>query len=411
MGFLSSNKKTVAISSVKKGSDKLPSTILPVYNRSRLQIERGEGVYLYTTDSNRYLDFMSGIAVNCLGYNHPKLVNALLVQSKKVWHLSNLYQIPGMEDLANNLTKNSFADKVFFCNSGAEAVECCIKAVRRYHDVTGHPNKYKIITFTGAFHGRTLAAIWASKRDPLIQDGFGPPVDGFDNVEFNNIKAVREAITDQTGAILIEPIQGDGGIRATDKKFLSELRKLCDDKGLLLCFDEIQSGIGRTGKLFAYEHYGVKPDILTSAKGLGGGFPIGACLFTDKAAKGMTVGTHGSTYGGNPLAMAVGNVVLEEVLSSGFMENVERSGKQLREGLELIAKKFTNVITEVRGIGLLMGIQLVPDNKQFVLKLQDKGMLVAPAADNVVRLLPPLIINERHVRKALDIIEEVCSEY
>lgn len=411
MGFLTGNKKTVAKTSVKKGSDKLPSTILPVYNRSKLQIERGEGVYLYTTDSNRYLDFMSGIAVNSLGYNHPKLVNALLVQSKKVWHLSNLYQIPGMEDLANTLIKNSFADKVFFCNSGAEAIECCIKAVRRYHDVTGNPNKYKIITFTGAFHGRTLAAIWASKRDPLMQDGFGPPVDGFDNVEFNNIKAVKEAVTDQTGAILVEPIQGDGGIRVADKKFLSDLRKLCDDKGLLLCFDEIQCGIGRTGRFFAHEHYAVKPDIVTSAKGIGGGFPLGACLFTDKSAKGMTVGTHGSTYGGNPLAMAAGNAVLQEVLSDGFMENVERYGKQLKEGLEQAAKKYPDVIKEVRGLGLLMGIQLRPDNKQFVLKLQDKGMLAAPAGDNVVRLIPPLVVNERHVRKALDIIEEVCAEY
>jgi acetylornithine/N-succinyldiaminopimelate aminotransferase len=411
MALLKYSNEAVVTRVPRRGREKLSSHILPVYNRSKLQIERGEGVYLYTNDSKRYLDFMSGIAVNSLGYNHPKLVSALYAQSKRVWHLSNLYEIPGMEELADTITENSFADKVFFCNSGAEAIECCIKTVRKYHDATGNPDKFRIITFTGAFHGRTLAAIWASKRDPMMQEGFGPPVEGFDNVEFNNLDAVKEAITDETAAILVEPIQGDGGIRPADKKFLKGLRKLCNDKKILLCFDEIQSGIGRTGELFAHELYDIKPDIATSAKGIGGGFPLGACLMTDKAAKGMTLGTHGSTYGGNPLAMAVGQVVLEEVLSEGFLEGVEKHGKQLKDGLNKLAKKYINVIAEVRGVGLMLGMKLIPDNKEFVGKLQDKGLLAPAAADNVVRLLPPLIINERHVKKALSIIEDACKEY
>ncbi len=387
------------------------SSVLPIYNRSNLRIERGEGVYLYTADGKRYLDFVSGIAVNCLGHNHPRLIDALTIQAKKVWQLSNLYEIPGMEEFAEKLTKNSFADKIFFCNSGAEAIECCIKAVRKYHDVTGRPNKFRIISFTGAFHGRTLAAIWASKRDPLIQEGFGPAVDGFDNVEFNDIEAVKEAITDETGAILIEPIQGDGGIRKADKNFLKQLRKICDEKNILLCFDEIQSGMGRTGKLFAHELYGVTPDILTSAKGIGGGFPLGACFFTKKAAQGMTFGTHGTTYGGNPLAMAVGNAVIDEILSQGFLDRVTESGNILKEKLINLARKYPRAIDEVRGEGLLLGIKFIPNNKEIARSLEDGGLLVAVASDNVVRLLPPLIINERHIEKAVDIIDNVCKKY
>jgi acetylornithine/N-succinyldiaminopimelate aminotransferase len=316
-----------------------------------------------------------------------------------------------MEEFAEKLTKNSFADKIFFCNSGAEAIECCIKAVRKYHDVTGRPNKFRIISFTGAFHGRTLAAIWASKRDPLIQEGFGPAVDGFDNVEFNDIEAVKEAITDETGAILIEPIQGDGGIRKADKNFLKQLRKICDEKNILLCFDEIQSGMGRTGKLFAHELYGVTPDILTSAKGIGGGFPLGACFFTKKAAQGMTFGTHGTTYGGNPLAMAVGNAVIDEILSQGFLDRVTESGNILKEKLINLARKYPRAIDEVRGEGLLLGIKFIPNNKEIARSLEDGGLLVAVASDNVVRLLPPLIINERHIEKAVDIIDNVCKKY
>jgi acetylornithine/N-succinyldiaminopimelate aminotransferase len=386
-------------------------TILPVYNRSKLQIERGEGVYLFTKDGKRYLDFVSGVAVNCLGHCPPKLVDALTAQAHKLWHISNLYQIPHMQELADLLTENSFADTVFFCNSGAESVECAIKMTRKYHDATGNPDKYRIITFTGAFHGRTLAAIWASKRDPLMQEGFGPPVEGFDNVEFGNIEAVKAAITPETGAILVEPIQGDGGIRPAGKEFLKQLRQLADEHGLLLCFDEIQCGMGRSGKFFAHELYGVTPDIVTSAKGIGGGFPLGACLATDKAAQGMTIGTHGSTYGGNPLAMAVGYAVVEELIKPEFLANVTLMGEVLKAGLESLAKKYPNVIAEARGLGLIQGLKLIPNNKEFGAKLEDEGLLVASAAENVIRLLPPLIINESQINDALAAIDKVCGGY
>lgn len=387
------------------------TSVLPVYNRSKLEIDRGEGAYLYTKDGKRYLDFVSGIAVNCLGHCHPALVSALEKQAHKVWQLSNLYQIPGLQEFADKITGNSFADTVFFCNSGAEAIECCIKAARKYHDATGNPDKYRIITFEGAFHGRTLAAIWASKRDPYMQEGFGPPVEGFDNVPFNDIEAVKKAITPETAAILIEPIQGDGGIRPADKKFLHDLRKLADEHGILLCFDEIQCGMGRTGKLFAHELYGVKPDIVTSAKGIGGGFPLGACLFSAKASVGMTFGTHGSTYGGNPLAMAVGLAVLEEILKPGFLENVTKMSIILREKLNGLAAKYPSVIKEIRGEGLILGMELIPNNKEFVGKLEDNGFMAPPASHNVVRLLPPLNINESHIDEAIAAIEKTCKEY
>ncbi|MCE3233341.1 MAG: acetylornithine transaminase [Rickettsiaceae bacterium] len=387
------------------------TTILPVYNRSKLQIDRGEGVYLYTKDGKRYLDFVSGVAVNCLGHCPPKLVDVLHKQSQKLWHISNLYQIPGMQEFADLLTGNSFADTVFFCNSGAESIECAIKMVRKYHDATGNPDKYRIISFTGAFHGRTLAAIWASKRDPMMQEGFGPPVEGFDNVEFGNIEAVKAAITPETGAILVEPIQGDGGIRPASKEFLQQLKELADEHGLLLCFDEIQCGMGRSGKLFAHELYGVTPDIATSAKGIGGGFPLGACLATTKAAQGMTIGTHGSTYGGNPLAMAVGFAVVTELLKPEFLSNVTKMGELLKQGLENLAKKYPNVIAEARGLGLIQGLKLIPSNKEFGAKLEDAGLLVPNAAENVIRLLPPLIINEAQIQEALDAIEKVCEGY
>lgn len=387
------------------------TSVLPVYNRSKLQIERGEGVYLYTTDGNKYLDFVSGVAVNCLGHCPPILVDALNKQAHKLWHTSNLYQIPGMQEFADLLTGNSFADTVFFCNSGAESIECAIKMMRKYHDATGNPDKYRVITFTGAFHGRTLAAIWASKRDPYMQEGFGPPVEGFDNVEFGNIEAVKAAITPETAAILVEPIQGDGGIRPASVEFLKQLRQLADEHGLLLCFDEIQCGMGRSGKLFAHELYDVTPDIVTSAKGIGGGFPLGACLATEKAAVGMTFGTHGSTYGGNPLAMAVGRVVVSEILKPEFLANITKMGELLKKGLEVLAKKYPNVIVDARGLGLIQGLKLIPNNKEFGTKLEDAGLLVANAAENVIRLLPPLIINEAQVNEALSAIDKVCKEY
>lgn len=385
------------------------TSVLPVYNRSKLQIDHGKGAYLYTTDGKRYLDFVSGVAVNCLGHCHPLLVEALGKQSQELWQISNYFQIPGMKEFADLLTKNSFAETVFFCNSGAESIECAIKMVRKYHDADGHPNKFRIISFTGAFHGRTLAAIWASKRDPMMQEGFGPPVDGFDNVEFGNIEAVKAAITPETAAILVEPIQGDGGIRPAKREFLQQLRALADEYKLLLCFDEIQCGMGRSGKLFAHELYDVKPDIVTSAKGIGGGFPLGACLATAEAAKGMTSGTHGSTYGGNPLAMAVGRVVVSEVIKPEFLANVNKMGELLQKGLQGLAKKYPSIIKEARGLGLIQGLQVVPNNKEFGVKLEDAGLLVATAAENVVRLLPPLIVNEEQINEALAAIDKVCA--
>lgn len=387
------------------------TSVLPVYNRSKLEIERGEGVYLYTKDQKRYLDFVAGVAVNCLGHCPPILVKALENQAHKLWHTSNIYKIPGMEEFANLLINNSFADTAFFCNSGAESVECAVKMIRKYHDATGNPDKYRVITFTGAFHGRTLAAIWASKRDPFMQEGFGPPVDGFDNVEFGNIEAVKTAITEETAAILVEPIQGDGGIRPAGAEFLKHLRQLADEHGLLLCFDEIQCGMSRSGKFFAHELYGVAPDIVTSAKGIGGGFPLGACLATEKAAQGMTFGTHGSTYGGNPLAMAVGMATVTELLKPELLANVVKMGEALKTGLLTLAKKYPSVIKEVRGIGLIQGLQMVPENKEIALKLENEGLLVPVAAENVVRLLPPLIINEEHVEQALNAIDTVCKGY
>lgn len=387
------------------------TSVLPVYNRSKLKISHGEGAYLFTKDGKKYLDCVSGVAVNCLGHCHPLLVDALKKQSEKLWQISNIFTIPGLEDFADELTSKTFADQVFFCNSGAESIECAIKMVRKYHDATGNPDKYRIITFTGAFHGRTLAAIWASKRDPMMQEGFGPPVEGFDNVPFNDIEAIKAAITPETGAILIEPIQGDGGIRVCSKEYLQEIRNICDEHGLLLCFDEIQCGYGRAGSLYAHQKYGVKPDILTSAKGIGGGFPLGACLATEKAASGMTSGTHGSTYGGNALAMAVGSTVLKEITKPGFMENVTKIGEILKSGLEELAKKYPKAIKEVRGTGLILGIQPICSNKEFNEKLQNNLLLTPLAADNVVRLLPPLNINESHVEEILTAVENVCKEY
>lgn len=387
------------------------TSVLPVYNRNPLEIERGEGSYLITKDGKRYLDFVTGVAVNCLGHCHPKLVEALQKQSEKLWHISNIFTIPGMDEFANALTKNTFADTVFFCNSGAEAIECCIKMVRKYHDATGNPDKYRVISFTGAFHGRTLAAIWASKRDPMMQEGFGPPVEGFDNIPFGDLQAVRDAITPETGAILVEPVQGDGGIRPCTPEFIQGLRQIADEHGLLLCFDEIQCGMGRSGELYAYQHYGVKPDIMTSAKGIGGGFPLGACLATEKAAQGMTNGSHGSTYGGNPMAMAVGKAVLGEILADGFLDQVKKNSAILKEKLLGVQKRYQGVIGEVRGLGYILGLQTIPANKDFAAALVNHGLLVPVAADNVVRLLPPLNITEAEIDEAIDAVEATCKEF
>jgi acetylornithine/N-succinyldiaminopimelate aminotransferase len=394
----------------KNKEHQVHSSILPVYNRSNVSIDRGEGVYLISKEGDKYLDFVSGVAVNCLGHCHPKMIEALTAQSNKLWHISNLFQIPGMQEFADLLTTNSFADTVFFCNSGAEAIECCIKMVRKYHDATGNPDRYRIITFEGAFHGRTLAAIWASKRDQLMQEGFGPPVEGFDHIPFADIEAVKAAITEETGAILVEPIQGDGGIRSADNSYFQQLRELCDEHGLLLCFDEIQSGMGRTGSLFAHELTGVTPDVVTSAKGIGGGFPLGACLATEKAASGMTLGTHGSTYGGNPLAMAVGNVVVNELLKPSFLENVSKMGELLKQTLEDLQNQYPNIIRDVRGKGLLLGIQTGPSNKEVIKSLEQNFLLAPAAGENVVRLLPPLIIEETHIEQAREAIKKTCED-
>lgn len=382
--------------------------VLPVYNRSSICFEHGKGAYLFDTQGKKYLDFGSGIAVNSFGHAHPRLVSALKSQADKIWHVSNLYTIPELDRLGNRYVQSSFADTAFFCNSGTEAIECAIKMVRKYHDDTGNPDKFRIITFTGAFHGRTMAAISASNR-ARVMDGFGPALEGFDNVEFGNIEAVKNAINAETGGILIEPIQGEGGIRPADQKFIEDLRKIADENGLLLVFDEVQCGVGRTGKLFAHEWYGVTPDIMASAKGIGGGFPLGACFATEKAACGMTGGTHGSTYGGNPLAMAVGNAVLDLVQEEGFLESVCEHSDYL---FELLNKtNFSNILTEVRGKGFMIGIQIDDsyDHIAIVKDLCEKGLLTVPATGNVIRLLPPLTVTKEECEEAVALIRNTLQ--
>jgi acetylornithine/N-succinyldiaminopimelate aminotransferase len=385
------------------------SAVYPTYARLDIRFERGEGPYLYADDGRKFLDFGSGVAVTSLGHCHPKLVAALTEQAGKVWHTSNLYRIDQQERLAKRLVEHSFADLAFFNNSGAEAMETAIKTARKYHAHNGNPERYRLITFEGSFHGRTLATIAASGSKKLM-DGFGPPVQGFDTVKFGDLEAVKAAITDETAGILVEPVQGEGGIHPSPSGFLAALRTLCDDNGLLLVFDEIQCGMGRTGKLFAYEWSGVTPDIMALAKALGCGFPIGACLATKEAAAGMTVGTHGSTFGGNPLACSVSNAVLDVMLEPGFMEHVQKMSNLLRQGLAMIAERHAKVIEDVRGEGLMLGIKPKVPNTKFIETGIAKGLVTIGAGDNVVRVLPPLIIEREHVRDAIDIIDEVCAE-
>ncbi len=383
------------------------TTVQPLYdtyNRAALRFERGEGIWLITEGGERYIDFAAGIAVNSLGHSHPHLVETLKSQAEKLWHLSNVYEIPAQEKLARRLVENTFADKVFFTNSGAEALECAIKTARRYQYVSGHPERFRIITFEGAFHGRTLATIAAGGQAKYLE-GFGPKVDGFDQVPFGDEAALRAAITPETAGILLEPVQGEGGLRAFPEEFLRLLRLICDENGLLLLLDEVQTGVGRTGKLFAHEWAGIRPDIMAVAKGIGGGFPIGACLATAEAAKGMTVGVHGTTYGGNPLGMAVGNAVLDVVLADGFMENVQATALVLKQGLASIVDRFPNVVSEIRGRGLLIGIKCVVPNTSLIQALRDEHVLSVGAGDNVVRLLPPLITTPEEAREALKHIE------
>jgi acetylornithine/N-succinyldiaminopimelate aminotransferase len=383
--------------------------VLPTYAPADVAFERGEGVYLFDTEGRQYLDFASGIGVDALGHAHPKLVRALCEQSEKLWHCANLYRIPDQERLAERLASASFADSVFFCNSGAEAIECGIKMVRRYHHGIGAPERYRILTFEGAFHGRTLAAI-AAGGQPKHLEGFGPPVDGFDQVPFKNMNALKAAIRPETAAILVEPVQGEGGVRALGMEDLQNLRNVADEFGLLLFLDEVQCGMGRTGKLFAHEWAGVTPDILATAKGLGGGFPIGACLANEKAAGAMTVGSHGSTFGGNPLAMAVANAVLDELLAEGFLSHVQRVGAALLERLEKLVRATPKAFAEARGMGLMIGLKTVPPCRDLMAAFRREGLLTVASGDNVVRLLPPLIIEEAHVDEAVTILERVASE-
>ena len=374
--------------------------IMPSYGRADLAFERGEGAHLFSTDGTRYLDFASGIAVNALGHNHPRLVKALVGQGEKLWHISNLYQIPEQETLARKLVAASFADTVFFCNSGAEAVEAGIKLIRKYHSEVGHPERYRLISFEGSFHGRTLSTIAAAKNNAHVS-GFGPMPDGFDQVSFGNLNELRQTITEETAGVIVEPIQGEGGIRPSNKEFLKGLRKTCDEFDLLLFFDEVQTGVGRTGQLFAYENFGIKPDVMSLAKGLGGGIPVGACLATDKAAIGITPGTHGSTFGGNPLAMAVANEVIDIVQEDGFLNNIRETGKLLYDSMVCFSRDHPGAFEVVRGIGMMIGLKCMPPVADFVKACRDECLLTVPAGDNVMRLLPPLIITEEHITECI----------
>jgi acetylornithine/N-succinyldiaminopimelate aminotransferase len=384
------------------------SPLYQTYMRAPLRFERGEGVWLVTEGGERYLDFAAGVAVNSLGHAHPHLIEALTTQAGKVWHLSNLYDVPGQETLGRRLTEATFADRVFFTNSGAEALECAIKTARRYQFVKGHPERFHIITFEGAFHGRTIATIAAGGQEKYLE-GFGPKAPGFDQVPFGDLDAVKAAITEETAAILIEPVQGEGGLRAASNEFLRALRQICDDNGLLLVLDEVQCGVGRTGKLFAYEWAGITPDIMAVAKGIGGGFPLGACLATEEAASGMKSGTHGSTYGGNPLAMAVGNAVLDVVLADGFLDHVRDVALIFRQGLASLKDRYPDIIEEIRGEGLMLGIKAKVANTDLLMAMREEHVLGVPAGDNVIRLLPPLIVTVDEAREGLKRIEQAAE--
>src|SRR5216684_1120285 len=384
------------------------SHLLPTYARVDLAFERGEGPWLFTTDGERYLDFTAGVAVNGLGHAHPYLIDALSAQAHRLWHVSNLFRIPEAERLAERLCAATFADLVFFCNSGAEAMECCIKLARKYQYVFGRPERVRFVTFEGAFHGRTLATLAAGGQKKYLE-GFGPVVEGFDQVPFGDLDAVKRVIGPTTAAILIEPIQGEGGVRVASNAFLRQSRELADKHGLLLIFDEVQTGMGRTGDLFAYQHTGVEPDIMALAKALGGGFPVGACLATAEAGKGMTAGTHGSTFGGNPLAMAAGLATLDVVLAPGFLDKVGRRAILFRQRLAEIKDRHPGVVSEVRGEGLLLGPVAACPNGELVEAMRAEKLLAVAAGDNVVRLLPPLIIEEPDIADAIDRIDRAAG--
>ena len=384
------------------------SYIMPTYGERTLDFKEGKGVYLISTDNKKYLDFGSGIAVNSLGHCHPKLIQALQEQSSKLWHISNLYSNTTQEAYAKLLCQNSFAQKVFFTNSGAEAVECGLKVIRSYHHFHKNNNKKNIITFEGAFHGRTFAALSAQKNKKFSK-GFEPLLSGFIQIPFNDCKAIKDSIDENTGGVMIEPIQGEGGVRPANLHFLEQIRKLCDEMGILFFLDEVQCGFGRTGKFFAYEWANFEPDIMAVAKGIGSGFPLGACLSTQDACIGMTKGTHGSTYGGNPLAVAVGKAVIEEMMQKGFFEKVEKIARYLWNKLKLLEKNY-NEIEEVRGAGLLLGIKTRKNNLEIIKLFTQNGFLTVPADDNIIRLAPPLIILKKEVDEAIDIIEKTLQE-
>ena len=385
-------------------------SLLPTYSRADVAFVRGEGCFIYAENGERYLDFGAGIAVNALGHAHPALVAAITEQAGKLWHTSNLYRIPGQERLAKRLVDATFADTVFFTNSGVEAIEASIKMARRYHYAKDEPERFRIISFEGAFHGRTLAAIAAGGQAKYLE-GFGPKVEGFDQVPFGDLKALEAAVTPATAALLIEPIQGEGGLRPATPEYLRALRKLCDERGMLLIFDEVQTGVGRTGKLFAHEWSGVEPDIMAIAKGIGGGFPMGACLATERAASGMTPGSHATTFGGNPLAMAVGNAVLDVVLAPGFLEHVQKIANYARQQLGSLTAEHPDVFEDVRGEGLMLGLKLKVPNTEFIDRLRARHMLAVGAGGNVVRLLPPLIVGESEVREAVTLLSETAGEF
>ncbi len=384
------------------------SHLLPVFARVDLGFERGEGAWLIATSGERYLDFTSGVAVNALGHAHPHLVAALQDQATRLWHMSNLFKSPDGERLAARLCEASFADFVFFANSGAEAMECAIKITRKYHAAGGHPERYRIITFEGAFHGRTLATLAATGSSKYLE-GFGPPMDGFDQVQLGDLDAVRKAIGPHSAGILIEPVQGEGGVRAAAPAFFKALRQLCDDNGLLLIFDEVQTGMGRTGELFAYKRLGVPPDVMPLAKALGGGFPIGACLATAEAAAGMTPGSHGSTFGGNPLAVAAANAVLDVMLKPGFFQHVQKMSLLLKQKLASVVDRHPGVLAEVRGEGLLVGVKAVVPSGDLVTALRNEKLLTVGAGDNVVRFLPPLIVTEAEIDESIARLERACA--
>lgn len=400
MGTMS--KPLTASTATKTDASKGPSpAVMGTYARQDIVFARGEGVWLETETGERYLDFGSGIAVNALGHAHPRLVAALTEQAGKLWHTSNLYRVAGQEKLAERLVAATFADRVFFCNSGAEACEGAIKAARRYHFVSGHPERWRIITCQGAFHGRTLATL-AAAGNPKYLEGFGPEAPGFDHVPFGDPEAVRAAIGPETAAVMVEPVQGEGGVHVGSVEYLQGLRALCDEAGVLLVLDEVQTGVGRSGRLFSHEWADITPDIMAVAKGIGGGFPLGAVLATEAAAAGLTPGTHGSTFGGNPLATAVGEAVLDIVLEPGFLEGVRQKALRLRQGLARLQDQFPDLVAEVRGQGLLAGLKVTVAPADIVAAARAERLLVVGAGDNVVRLLPPLTVADHEISEGIE---------